>query len=210
VASIVQDGNATGNTRGNVTGVTVTAGLKILGKRMGLLDEAMSKLSTVGYVASRPFWESQRGEAAREAARQAGLSLKPALLGSAFDEAEYKPILGSVEKDGADALLVSDEIEHIAYRATIIEWAAKSRIPAVYPFREFVEFGGLMAYSIELADIFRRAASLIDKILRGANPEIIPFYRPTKFDLSINRKTARALGVEMPATLLGRADQMIE
>ena len=106
--------------------------------------------------------------------------------------------------------MVSDEPEHITNRATIVELAAKGRIPAIYPLREFVEVGGLMAYSIDLADIYRRLANLIDKILRGANPGDIPFYQPTKFELSINLKTAKALGLEMPAMLLARADEVME
>jgi putative ABC transport system substrate-binding protein len=106
--------------------------------------------------------------------------------------------------------MVSEEPEHIPYRATIVELAAKDRIPAIYSLREFVDVGGLMAYSIDLADIYRRLANLIDKILKGANPGDIPFYQPTKFELSINLKTAKALGLEMPAMLLGRADKVIE
>jgi putative ABC transport system substrate-binding protein len=106
--------------------------------------------------------------------------------------------------------MVSDEAEHAPNTATIVELAAKGRIPTVYPFREFVEAGGLMAYSIDQAEIYRRLANLIDKILRGANPGDIPFYQPTKFELSVNLKTAKALGFEMPAMLLGRADEVIE
>jgi putative ABC transport system substrate-binding protein len=170
----------------------------------------MPKLSTVGYLVSRPYWEDQRGAAAREAAKQAGLSLKAVLLGSAFDEAEYQRVFRSMEQDRADALMVSDEAEHFRYRATIIELAAKVGIPTVYPFRESVEVGGLMAYSIDQAEIYRRLANLIDKILRGANPGDIPFYQPTKFELVINLKTAKALGLEMPAMLLARADEVIE
>jgi putative tryptophan/tyrosine transport system substrate-binding protein len=136
--------------------------------------------------------------------------LKAALLGNTFNEAEYQLVFRSMEQDRADALIVSEENEHLAYRATIIELAAKGQIPAIYPLREFVEVGGLMAYSIDLADIYRRVANLIDKILRGANPGDIPFYQPTKFELVINLKTAKALGLEMPAMLLGRADEVIE
>ena len=202
VASIARPG-------GNITGVTVAAGLELIGKRMGLLVEAMPKLSTVGYLASRPFWEDPRGAATREAAKRAGIVLSPAMLG-AFNEAEYERVFRSMEQDRADGLMVSDEPEHFTYRATIVEWAAKGRIPAIYPVRDFVEAGGLMAYSPDLADIFRRVANLIDKILRGANPGDIPFYQPTKFELSINLKTAKALGLEMPAMLLGRADEVIE
>ncbi len=202
VASIARPG-------GNITGVTIAGGLEIIGKRMGLLVEAMPKLSTVGYLASRPFWEDPRGAAVRKAAKQAGISLSPVML-SAFDEAEYQRVFRSMEQDRADAFMVSDEPENSTNRETIVELAGKGRIPAIYPLREFVEIGGLMAYSIDLADISRRLANLIDKILKGANPGDIPFYQPTKFELSINLKTAKALGLEMPAMLLGRADEVIE
>jgi len=195
----------------NITGVTVTAGIGTLeGKRIELLVEVMPKLSTVGYLVSRPYWENPNGTATREAAKRAGISLKAALLGSAFNEAEYQRVFRSMEQDRADALLVSEEAEHVTNRATIVELAAKGRIPTIYPFREFVEVGGLMAYAVDLADIYRRVANLIDKILRGANPGDIPFYQPTKYELSINLKTAKALGLEMPAMLLGRADEVIE
>jgi ABC-type uncharacterized transport system substrate-binding protein len=202
VASIARPG-------GNITGVAISAGLEIIGKRMGLLVEAMPKLSTVGYLASRPFWEDPRGAATREAAKRAGVVLSPGMLG-AFNEAEYQRVFKSMEQDRADGLMVSDEPEHSTHRATIVELAAKGRIPAIYPVRDFVEAGGLMAYSIDLVDIWRRGANLIDKILRGANPGDIPFYQPTKFELSINLKTAKALGLELPAMLLGRADEVIE
>jgi putative tryptophan/tyrosine transport system substrate-binding protein len=203
VASIARPG-------GNITGITFSGGLDIIGKRMGLLVEAMPKLSTIGYLASRPFWEDARGAAAREAAKRARITLSPAVLGTAFSEAEYQPIFASLEQDRADALMVSDEPEHVTYRALIVKLAAKGRIPTIYPLREFVEVGGLMAYSVDTADIFHRFASLIDKILKGANPGDIPFYQPTKYELSINLKTAKALDLEMPAMLLGRADEVIE
>jgi putative ABC transport system substrate-binding protein len=195
---------------GNITGVTIAGGFEIIGKRMGLLVEAMPKLSTVGYLVSRPYWEDTRGAAAREVAKRAGISLKAALLGSAFNEAEYQRVFRSIEQDRVDALMVSEEPEHVPYRATIVELAAKGRMPTMYTLREFVDVGGLMAYSIDLTDIYRRLANLIDKILRGADPGEIPFYQPTKFALIINLKTAKGLGLEMPAMLLGRADEVIE
>ena len=202
VASIARPG-------GNITGVTIAAGLELIGKRIGLLVEAMPKLSTVGYLTSRRFWEDPRGAAAREAAKRAGIALSPAMLVN-FDDTEYQRVFRSMEQDRADAFMISDEPEHLTYRATIVQLAAKDRLPAIYPYREYVEVGGLMAYSIDLPDTFRRLANVIDKILRGANPGDIPFYRPTKFELSINLKTAKALGLEMPAMLLGRADEVIE
>jgi putative ABC transport system substrate-binding protein len=194
---------------GNVTGVAGDGGFEIYGKRIGLLIEAISKPSNVGYLASRGYWERPIGAAVREAASRARISLTGELLGS-FNEAEYQRVFTSMEQDRADALMVSEEGEHLSYRATIVELAAKGRIPAIYPFRDFVEVGGLMAYSIDLADAFRRLANLTDKILKGANPGDIPFYQPTKFALVINLKTAKALGLEMPAMLLGRADEVIE
>jgi len=194
---------------GNITGVAIAAGLEIIGKRMGLLVEALPKLSTVGYLASRTFWEDPRGAATREAAKRAGVALSPAML-DAYNEAEYQRVFKSMEQDRADALMLSDEPEHLTYRTTIVELAAKGRIPAIYTNRDFVEAGGLMAYSPDLTDIFRRAADVIDTILRGANPGDIPFYQPAKFELSINLKTAKMLGLEMPAMLLGRADEVIE
>ena len=203
VASIARPG-------GNITGITIAGGLEIIGKRIGLLVEAMPKLSTVGYLATRPYWEDARGKAAREAAKRAGISLKVTLLGSAFNEAEYQRVFMSMEQDRVSAFVVSEEPEHVTNRATIVELAAKGRIPTIYPFREFVEDGGLMAYSIDQVDMYRRVASLIGKILGGANPGDIPFYQPTKFELSINLKTAKALGLEMPAMLLARADEVIE
>ena len=123
VASIARPG-------GNITGVTIAGGLELIGKRMGLLVEAMPNLSTVSYLVSRPYWEDPRGAAAREAARRAGISLKAALLG-AFNEAEYQRVFRTMAQDRVDALMVSEEPEHIPYRATIIELAAKDRIPAM-------------------------------------------------------------------------------
>jgi len=195
---------------GNITGVTIAEGFEIIGKRLGLLVEAVPKLSSVSYLASRPYWEDIRGAAAREAAKRAGISLKAALLESAFKEAEYQRVFTSMEHDRADALMVSEEAEQITNRATIVELAAKGRIPTIYANREFVEAGGLMAYSIDLPDNYRRLANLTDKVLKGANPGDIPFYQLTKYELGINLNTAKALGLEMPAMLLGRADEVIE
>ncbi len=109
-----------------------------------------------------------------------------------------------------DALLVAEEPVNFTYRWLLVELAAKSRIPAIYPFREHVELGGLMSYSANLLDIFRRAAGQTAEILKGANPAEIPFYQPIHFDLVINLKTAKALGLELPPTLVARADEVIE
>jgi putative ABC transport system substrate-binding protein len=194
---------------GNITGVTVDAGLEILGKRIGLLVEAASKPSNAGYLALRGGWERPSGAAAREAAKRAGISLTGELLVT-FNEGEYRRVFSTLRQDRVDAIIVSDEPEHITYQVPLVELIAKSSIPAVYPYRDFVEVGGLMSYSIDLVDAFRRLANLVDQILKGANPRDIPFYQATKFELAINVKTAKALGLDLPATLIGRADEAIE
>src|SRR5258707_15691532 len=106
--------------------------------------------------------------------------------------------------------MVTDEPEHPTNGVLIVEFIAKGAIPAIYACRELVEVGGLMAYSIDLADVYRRAAGQIAEILKGTRTGDIPFYQPTRFDLTINLKTAKALGLEIPATLLARADKVIE
>jgi ABC-type uncharacterized transport system substrate-binding protein len=165
--------------------------LEIIGKRMGLLVEAMLKLSTVGYLASRPFWEDPRGAAVQEAAKQAGISLSPVIL-SAFGEGEYQRVFRSMQQDRASAFMVSDEPENSIHRDTIVELAAKARIPAIYPFRDYVDVGGLMAYSVDLVDISRRLANLIDRILKGANPISRFTNRPNSRWSSISRPRRRS------------------
>ena len=128
----------------------------------------------------------------------------------AFNEAEYRRALSTLKQNQVDAIMVSDEGEHITYRIALVELIAKGAIPAIYPYRELVEVGGLMAYSIDLADAYRRVAGQITEILKGSRPGDIPFYQPTRFDLWINLKTAKALGLEIPAALLARADNVIE
>jgi len=194
---------------GNITGVTSDAGLELYGKRLGLLAEAVPKLSHVGYLASRAHWERPTAASAREAAKRAGIPLTAGLM-DAFNEAEYRRALSTLKQDQVDAIMVSDEGEHITYRIALVELIAKGAIPAIYPYRELVEVGGLMAYSIDLADAYRRVAGQITEILKGSRPGDIPFYQPTRFDLWINLKTAKALGLEIQAALLARADNVIE
>jgi putative ABC transport system substrate-binding protein len=195
---------------GNITGVTVDAGLEFYGKRIEFLKELVPKLSNAFYLASQPHWERLESSAAiREAAKRGGISLTPVLL-STINEAAYESAFKSMEQDRADALLVSNEGEHYAYRAALVEFVAKSRLPAMFPHRGFVDIGGLMTYTFDVVETFRHVASQIADILRGAKPQDTPFYQPTKFELVINMMTAKSQGIEVPPTLLARADEIIE
>ncbi|OSI71616.1 MULTISPECIES: ABC transporter substrate-binding protein [Bradyrhizobium] len=185
---------------------TIATELELIGKRIELLVEALPGLSTLGYLVSRSYWEDLRGAAARGSQTSryfaegcpAGQRLLP------------DRVPAGLQIDGTDALMVSDEAEHLATGAAIVELAATGRIPTMYAYGEYVRLGGLMAYSIDLPETFRRLATLIDKVLKGSSPGDIPFYRPTKFELSINLTTAKALGLALPAILLVRAGQVVE
>ena len=194
---------------GNITGVSVDAGVEVLAKRLELLLEATSKLSNARFLVSQLSWERFVGAAVREASRRLGISLAGEPM-SGFNEQEYQRAFNSMEHERVDGILVSDESEHFAYRRVLVELAAKARIPAIYAYREHVELGGLMAYSFDLEDIGRHAARQVAEVLKGANPGELPIYQQTKFELMINLKTAKALGLEMPASLVGRADRVIE
>jgi putative ABC transport system substrate-binding protein len=109
-----------------------------------------------------------------------------------------------------EALVVGDFGENYAHRKIIVELAAQSRLPTIYPFRAFVDVGGLIAYSVDVSDLFRRVAGYIDRIFKGANPGELPYEMATKIQLAINLKTAKALGLTIPPSVLARADEVIQ
>jgi len=123
---------------------------------------------------------------------------------------EYREVFATISQSGANALFVDDSPEHITKRQLLGELVAKYRLPAIYPFRSFVEAGGLMSYGTDLVEVFRQAARDIDQILKGANPADIPFYQPTKFELVVNLKAAKEIGLTLSESLLARADEVIE
>jgi putative ABC transport system substrate-binding protein len=123
---------------------------------------------------------------------------------------ELAEAFAKMRQAGAKALLVDTDAMFFSQRARIVDLAAKHQLPAVYGEREFADAGGLMAYAANLPASFRRAASYVDKILKGANPAELPMEQPTKFDLVVNLKTARALGLTIPQSILTQATQVIE
>jgi putative ABC transport system substrate-binding protein len=195
---------------GNITGVSVDTGPSIHGKRIALLREMFPGMSKLAFMTLRIAWEGVQGPAVRAAAETAGIPLIGLPLGFPASEADYRSAVASASRDGADAIMVGDSPDVMRNRALIPDLIGAAKLPAIYPFFELVEVGGLMAYAFDLVELNKRAANDIDAILRGANPGDIPFYQASKFELSINLKTAKSLGLTVPATLLASADKVIE
>jgi ABC-type uncharacterized transport system substrate-binding protein len=191
---------------GNVTGFVAYTGPEFETKRLQLLKEALPKATRVAYLAMKQVWESPTGKQAQDAARMLGLTLT--LVEHASDN--YSGAFALIVRDRPDALLVAYHPVNYANRQLIVEFAAMQRIPAMYPYREAVNSGGLMSDSVSTTDLFRRAAGLVDKILKGTRPADIPVERPTKLEFWINFKTAKVLGVEIPEKLVALADNVIE
>ncbi len=193
---------------GNVTGVSYTAGPEIAGKHLQLLKEAVPKLSRVAVLLypDYPLTAAFLREA-QAAARALGLTLQSYEVRA---PEEFEAAFTAMTKARADGLVVQMHPIVFAHPRQITELAALSRLPAVYPYRDLVEAGGLMAYEANAPAMFRRAPMYVDKILKGANPGDLPVERPTKFDLIINLKTAKALGLTIPQSLLSRADEVIQ
>jgi putative ABC transport system substrate-binding protein len=195
---------------GNVTGFSIDAGAEILGKRLELLKSAVPTASRFAFLTSQAAWEGVWGRLMREASQRAGITIFGAVLSDSLQEPEYRRAFTAIVKERTEALIVGDQAEFLGHEQLIVQLAAEARLPAIYSYRSFAAAGGLMAYALDAADVFRRAAGYIDRILKGANPGELPFQQPTKFELVINLKTAKALGLTIPASLLQRADQVIE
>jgi putative ABC transport system substrate-binding protein len=196
---------------GNVTGITVDVGWdsEINGKRLQILKDAVPSASTVAVLAMRTRWDGTEGQQFREAGRQLAISLIPMLVEES-SLSEYQRVFAEIARDRLDAIITSGAPELYYYRQLIIELVDKSRLPAMYPSRDHVEAGGLMAYGTDLTELWRRLADDLHQVLNGAKPGEIPIYQATKFEFLINLKTAKALGLTIPPSLLAQADEVIE
>jgi putative ABC transport system substrate-binding protein len=192
--------------------VSADAGLEVNGKRLQFLSETARSLSNVRFLTSVSGVRMSEATLAvvREAAGHAAIKIAPAILDGQMDRAAFERAFDGMEDDRVDGLIVSDSPEHVTNRQLIVDLAARHRLPAVYPFREFVEVGGLLSYGVDTADLMRRLADMTDEVLRGAKPHEIPFQQQTKFELVLNRTTAKSLGLEFPVSLLTVADEVIE
>jgi putative tryptophan/tyrosine transport system substrate-binding protein len=194
---------------GNLTGITLDAGIEIWGKRLEMLKEAIPSTAKAAFLGMRDGWEGSSGQDLRDAGSQLGISLV-FMLPQKGTPSEIERVFAAMEQQRPDAVLVSGEGDLYAHRQLIVELAEKNRLPAMCPYRDYVEAGGLMAYTVDLAELLRRMAVNVHQILKGAKPGDIPIYQPTKFELLINLKTARALDLTLPPTLLARAAEIIE
>ena len=192
---------------GNVTGLTSFA-TELAGKRVELVKEVMPNVSRIGLLQNmgNPVVPSQ-WEETLATARTLGLTAE---LLDVRSEQDVRPAFEAALRSRIGALLVGIDGVIQSSSQTIVDLATLHRLPAIYPSREFVAAGGLMAYGISYPDLYFRAASFVDKIFKGSKPGDLPIQAPTKFELIINLKVAKGLGLTVPLTLLARADEVIE
>ena len=197
---------------GNITGSQLLND-ELIAKRLELLKALVPNLSRVALIredvttSALPQIESRLEEQVANAARGLGVAVHTFIVRRAADLA---PAFLGMKKNRDQGLLVTSPAFMFAHRKAVIDLAATHRIPAIYEIRVFVEPGGLMSYGVDASEMQRRAALYVDKILKGARPADLPIEQPTKFELVINVKTAKALGLTVPQSLLARADQVIQ
>ena len=171
-----------------------------------MLKEAVPHATRIAFLGMKQVWESPVGQQVKDAARILGLTL----IHVEHAPDNYADAFALMTRDRPDGLFVAYHPVNYANRQLIAEFAANKRIPGIFPYREAVMVGGLMSYSVSTTDLFRRAAGLVDKILKGTKPADIPIERPTKLELWINLKTAKVIGLGIPQNLLALADDVIE
>jgi len=197
-----------GRPGGNLTGFSQAEEEGLVGKRIELFREAVPPIDRLALI-----WNpaapgvALRLKEARSSAAKFHMALRPFEV---RDAKELDGIFATIAKERLSRLMVLADPLTVRNRVHIVELAAKTRLPAIYPFLEFAHAGGLMAYGASIPELFRRAAGYVDKIVKGAKPADLPVEQPTKFDFVINLKTAKALGLTIPRPVLARADEVIQ
>ena len=192
---------------GNLTGLSILAP-ELSGKRLELLKEVVPSLSRVAVILNptNPVYRTELQET-QDAARALGLQIQPIV--EVTDLNTLQEGFTVLNRDRVRAFLVLTDAIFYSMRGRIVEYATKSRLPAMYFGREFADDGGLMSYGPNVPDLYRRAAVYVDKILKGTKPANLPVEQPRKFELVINLKTAKQIGLTIPPTVLARADKVI-
>jgi putative ABC transport system substrate-binding protein len=202
--------NSLARPRRNLTGITQDAGLAALTKHIELLQSVAPRASRIGFLAPEEAWGALYGRQMQEAARQMGVTLVGPGLTYPIQESEYRRVISAMEKMRPDAIIVGDITDNVRYARVIVELVSQLRVPAIYPDRDFIEAGGLMAYTVSFADRHRIIADYVVKVLTGTKPGDLPFQQPTKWLLIVNLKGAKELHLEFPPELLVLADKVIE
>jgi len=195
---------------GNVTGVSSDAGAEIGAKRLELLAEAVGKLTNVRVLAPSALWEDPQNKAVREAAGKMNIPLRLEPLQTPINEAEYRRTFDAMQRDHVDGVWISPTNENYTYRVLLGRLAQEYRIPAISAYGDTVEAGALMAYAFDLKAVDRRIAAQIVEILNGGNPVEMPIFQESHWELVINLKAAKELGLEIPPGLVAQADRVIE
>jgi putative ABC transport system substrate-binding protein len=200
VASLARPG-------GNITGLTLISS-QLSGKRLELLKEVVPRLSRLAVLSNptTPAVPPQMRDT-KVAVRALGVQLQPLEVRGPDD---FERVFQAATKERAGALITLDDALLFTQRTRVVKLAAKSRLPAIYGFREFVDAGGLMSYAANTSDMYRRAGAFVDKILKGAKPADLPVEQPTKFEFVINLKAAKQIGLTIPPNVLARADKVIK
>lgn len=193
---------------GNLTGVSINAGIEIGSKRLQILKEAIPSAVKVAYLLSGG-WSGSTVSTYRETGQRLGIALTENFLPE-VDEVQLRRTFAEMAQQRFDAAVVDEGGSFLAQRALIAQLAEKYRLPIIYPYRDYVDLGGLMTYGPELGELAQRLADDVHRILGGTKPGDIPFYQPNQFQLIINLKAAKALGLEVPSALIARADEIIE
>jgi putative ABC transport system substrate-binding protein len=193
---------------GNVTGTASATGAELSGKQLQVLKEAVPQATRMAFL-HNPDDASEKSQAAilDAAARSLGLRLRPVL---ARVPEELDAAFALMAKMRDEAVIVGRAAFFTVQAAKVAELALQSRLPTMYAFRESVRAGGLMSYAVNQAAFIGRAASYVDRILKGARPADLPVEQPTRFELAINLQTARALGLKIPSSMLMRADEVVQ
>ena len=200
VASLARPG-------GNITGLSYMSS-DLSGKRVDLLKEVVPKVSRIAVLSSPSSANAPPQMRETEAAaRSLGVQLQPLEVRGLDD---FERVFQAATKERAGALITLDDAFVFTHRTRIVKLAAKSRLPAIYGFREFVDAGGLMSYAANLSEMYRRAATYVDKILKGTKPADLPIEQPIKFEFIINLKAAKQIGLTIPPNVVARADKVIK
>jgi putative tryptophan/tyrosine transport system substrate-binding protein len=192
---------------GNLTGVSTDPGPEIWGKRFQLLREVVPTISKVGILAVPG--NSDRTAMLRTAEKVGIRCVGPQFVESGTEE-DYRRFFRATSQDGADSLLVDGSAEHITKQQLIVQLAGMFRLPTIYPYRTFVDGGGLMAYGTDTGQVIRQGVRSIDQIFRGSKPGDVPFYLPAKFELVINLTAPKELNLTVPPLVLSLANELLE